>query len=393
MRLNARATKIILAGAAAAAVPAGWLGAGTASAAPSHGAGSAFTVTQLASGQNLTHTFTPAGSAKAVTEKLTLPDDIAALGRNVFVTFQNGVGPQGQASTSGNPDSTIVEFTPSGQVVHQWDLRGKCDGIAANPQTGTVVATVNEDLKSSLYTIKPEWGGQVQHYTYNQQPLPHHGGTDAISVYHGQLFITASAPGTTGAAAPNPAYPAVYIVSLKPQTHVATVRPLFNDEATATVANAGAGAGKTVKLGLTDPDSSAVVPFSAPRFRGDFVLDSQGDQQQIYVAHAGTPHQSLSVLNLAQAVDDTVWATSWHGRLYVTDSKGDTLNVVTGPFRPGTAFSSVTPCNANNAPSTCPAPPTFPANYLGTLNTGTGQLTPVTLHGPTLHTQSLEFVG
>jgi hypothetical protein len=391
MRLNARATKILLAGAAAAAVPAGLVGAGSASAAPSHGGASGYTVKQLASGQSLTHTFTPSGSTKARTEKLTLPDDITSLGRDVFVTFQNGVGPQGEASSTGNLDSTIVEFTPSGKVVHQWDLRGKCDGLTADPETGTVVATVNEDLKSSLYTIKRR-GGQIQHYTYNKQPLPHHGGTDAISVYHGQLFIAASAPGTTGAAAPNPAYPAVYVVSLKPKTHVATVRPLFYDEATATVANPGAGAGKTVKLGLTDPDSSAVVPSSAPRFRGDFVLDAQGDQQQIYVAHAGTRHQSLSVLNLPQAVDDTVWATSWDGRLYVTDSKGDTLNVVTGPFRPGTAFSSVTPCNANSAPATCPAPK-FPANYLGTLNLNTGQLTPVNLHGHTLHTQSLAFVG
>jgi hypothetical protein len=401
MRLKARITTKMFA--AAAAVPIGVLLAGTAFAAQSHGetgshggtSGSAYTITQIASGKSLTHKFTPAGSSQSLTEQLTKPDDITALGRDVFVTFQNGVGAQGEASTSGNLDSTIVEFTPSGKAVRQWDLRGKCDGLTADPQAGKVVATVNEDGNSSLYTISlHKWrGSQVQHYSYNK-PLPHHGGTDAISVYHGQLFIAASAPGTTGGApAPNPAYPAVYVVTLNSRTHVATVRPLFYDEAKATVANPGSGAGKTVKLGLTDPDSSRVVPSSAPRFRGDFMLDSQGDLQQIYVAHAGTRNQSLSVLNLSQAVDDTVWATSRDGRLYVTDSGGDTLNVVTGNFRPGTAFVSVTPCNANTAPSTCPAPPAFPANYLGVLNMSTGQLTPVTLHGPTVHTQSLEFVG
>jgi hypothetical protein len=399
MRLKAGSTTKMFA--AAAAVPMGVLLAGTAFAASSHGetgshgekGGSAYTITQIASGKSLTHTFTPAGSSQSRTEQLTKPDDITALGHDVFVTFQNGVGAQGEASTSGNLDSTIVEFTPSGKEVRQWDLRGKCDGLTAGPQARKVIATVNEDGNSSLYTIDPDQGrgGQVQHYSYNE-PLPHNGGTDAISVYHGQLFISASAPGTTGAAAPNPAYPAVYVVTLKPQTHVATVRPLFYDEASATVANSGSGAGKTVTLGLTDPDSSTVVPFSAPRFRGDFVLDSQGDQQQIYVAHAGTPHQSLSVLNLPQAVDDTVWATSRDGRLYVTDSGGDTLNVVTGNFRPGTAFVSVTPCNANNAPSTCPAP-NFPANYLGVLNMSTGQLSPVTLNGPAVQTQSLQFVA
>lgn len=123
------------------------------------------------------------------------------------------------------------------------------------------------------------------------------------------------------------------------------------------------------------------------------MLDSQGDQQQIYVHDAATKHQSLSVLNLPQSVDDRVWATSWDGRLYVTDSGADTLNVVTGPFCPGTAFSSVTPCNANGAPAMCPAPPRYPASYLGTLNLNTGKLSPVKLNGPTLHTQSLQFAG
>ena len=245
------------------------------------------------------------------------------------------MGPQGQASTDGNLDSTIVAFTRSGRAVHQWDVRGKCDGLTADPWTGTVIATVNEDANSSLYAIHPEArrGSQVQHYAYNE-PLPHKGGTDAISVYHGRLLISASAPGTTGAAAPNAAYPAVYTVSLDARTHVATVRPLFGDEAKATVANAGTSAGKTVSLALTDPDSNEIVPWAAPRFRGDFMLTSQGDQEQIYVRDAGTRRQSLSLLSLSQSVDDTAWAASGHGRLYATDNGGDTVDVVTGRVPP-----------------------------------------------------------
>ena len=41
---------------------------------------------------------------------------------------------------------------------------------------------------------------------------------------------------------------------------------------------------------------------------------------------------------------------------------------------------AVTPCNANSAPATCPAPG-FPANYLGQLNMYTGHITPLKLHG------------
>ena len=382
MRFNLKSSGLA---ATAAAVPLAVLSVGVASAAgaagaaPAHHGTGSYTVTQLVSGKNLTHRYTPAGSSQSKTEPLTRPDDITTLWGNVYAAFQNGVGPQGQASTDGNLDSTVVELTPGGRVVRQWDLRGKVDGIGADPMTGRVIATVDEDGNTSLYTIAPHRrGGQVQHYSYNR--LLHNGGTDAVSVYHGQVLVSASAPGTTGGpAAPNPAYPAVYVVSLNSRTHVATVRPLFSDEASATVANSGSSAGKTVKLRLTDPDSNAVVPPVAPRFRGAFELTSQAEQQQIYVQHADTKHPTLSVLNLSQTIDDTAWATSSHGRLFVTDNSGDTVNMVTGPFRPGTAFVAVTP--------------TGKAAYLGTLNMSTGQVSPVTLHGPAVQAKGLQFVG
>ena len=87
------------------------------------------------------------------------------------MVLANGVGPQGQASADGNRDSTVVEFTPNGRVVRQWDIRGKCDGLTADPDTGQLIATVNEDLHSSLYRINPR-SGRVTHYRYSR-PLPH----------------------------------------------------------------------------------------------------------------------------------------------------------------------------------------------------------------------------
>ena len=176
--------------------------------ASAHTGGPTYYVRQILSGQSLHHWYTKAGSSKHYREALTQPDDITMIGGNLFTGFQNGVGPQGQASTDGNRDSTIVEFAPNGTVIHQWDIRGKCDGLTADPYTGQVIATVNEDANSSLYSIAP-WSGQVTHYSYSK-PLPHNGGTDAISFYNGLMLISASAPGTSGAAAPNPAYPAVY---------------------------------------------------------------------------------------------------------------------------------------------------------------------------------------
>ena len=348
-----------------------------------------YRVIQILSGQSLHHWYTKAGSSKRRSEPLTSPDDITRIGGYLFTGFQNGVGPQGQASPDGNRDSTIVEFTLTGRVVNQWDVVGKCDGLTADPYDGLVVATVNEDAHSSLYTIDP-FSSRIAHYTYNK-PLPHNGGTDAISFYNGLMLISASAPGTTGAAAPNPAYPAVYSVILDPAKHVAFFRALFYDESSATAAN-GPHFGKTVKLALTDPDSNEVVSPSAPRFGGDFMLTSQGDKEQIYVHDAGTRYQHLSVLALAQSVDDTAWATAWHGAFYAADHDGDTVDVVSGTFRPGTAFVAVTPCDAGNAPATCPAPG-FPANYLGQLNMYTGQITPVKVRGASVHPQGMIFVA
>ena len=382
---------------AAVAIPASLMiaGAGVAvasPAAPRHG--SQLTVRQVLFGMKLHHTYIPSGGTKPKREPLTSPDDLTSFATTMFTAFQNGVGPQGQPSTDGNTDSTVVEFGLGGQEIHQWDIHGKCDGLTADPALGVVIATVNEDANSSLYTITPGASAStaVQHYSYNK-PLPSKGGTDAISIAGGQILISASAPGTTGAPPPQPTYPAVYRVSLDSSTHVATIAPLFYDEATARVANVGSMHGKKVKLGLTDPDSNEVVPPWGPRFAGQFMLTSQGDKEQIFVRQpSATAAVQLHVLGLSQSVDDTQWTGPGLEILFAADTSGDTVDTVTGSFPKGSIMTAVTPCDADNAPSTCPAPG-FPPNYLGSLNPWTGHISKVKLAGPRLEPQGLAFVA
>ena len=399
MLLTARraATRLATAAVAVSLLPAGiaLATAGPAQAAPRHTQAAAgrpaFTVRQILSGERLRHAFRVAGSGKLHSAPLAQPDDITAAGPYLFTGFQNGVGPQGQAAPGGNRDSTIVEFTSNGTVVRQWNIKGKCDGLTADPVSRQVIATVNEDAHSSVYTIDP-WASparQVRHYAYSE-PLPSRGGTDAISVFHGMVLISASAPGTTGAAAPQPGYPAVYQVTFHPRRLIAPIRPVFYDEARAIVANAGQHA--RVRLALTDPDSNEVVPASAARFAGDFMLTSQGDKEQIFVRHPARRHPALSVLRLSQSVDDTAWATSTGGRIYTTDNGAGTVDVITGPFTPGTVFVAVTPCDANGAPAVCPGPG-FPANYLGSLNPWTGHITRVPVRGVVPHPQGMLFAA
>jgi hypothetical protein len=373
--------------------------AGPAFATPASGSGhhpaghpSSFRAKVVINGAKLSHTYVSDGKRK--TEHLTSPDDITVLGHHIFTAFQNGVGPQGQPATDGNDDSTLVEFTPNGHVVHQWDLHGKCDGLTADTQLGVVIATIDEDANSSVYTIAPgaPKGAQVVHYHYNHNPLPHNGGTDAISIYHGLILVSASAPGTVGNPAPQATYPAVYVLTFNRATRLAVVKPLFYDEAAARVANVGPGEGKVVHLALTDPDSNEIVPASGPRFAGDFMLTSQGDKEQIFVLRKGRLGSHLAVLKLSQSVDDTAWARSPHGKLYLTNTGGGTVDVITGHFRPGTVLVAVTPCDADNAPATCPAPG-FPPNYLGQLNPWTGHITKVTVSGPSFGPQGMVFIA
>jgi hypothetical protein len=385
----------------APAVPAAAIALGASPAAGTHTAprvASPYRADVLIVGSSLRHTFTPAGSGKPTSEPLTQPDDITMLDGNLFVTFQNDVGPQGTPSPSGNVDSTIVEISPSGGAVAQWDIRGHCDGLTADPSIAGVIATVNEDANSSIFTIDPTAHGRdaVQHFFYNLSPLPHFGGTDAISIDNGEILISASAPGTSDGAppAPNASYPAVYAVTLDARDHVAVVRSVFRDEATATVANTGSSAeGQRVRLGLTDPDSNEVVPSSSPRFAGSFMLDSQGDQEQIYVPDPAAAHPRLWVLDLTESVDDTAWATDSDGTLYATDAAHDSVDAVHGDFSVGDAFEAVTPCDANSAPATCADTPPFPPNSLGQLDIWTGHIAHVSLLGADLQPKGMIFVA
>ncbi len=344
-----------------------------------------FTSHAFASGVSVTFA-APTGKASAYQ-----PDDITRLGSSVYVAFQNDVGPQGEPTPTGEPgtgnrDSTIVEFSSAGKPVKHWNVLGHVDGLTADSAKDRVIASANEDANARLYAINPASPQPIQ---YRVPPLPSHGGLDAISFWHGMLLISASAPGTTGKAAPQASYPAVYVTSLNSSTHTVSVRGLFGDEASA--ARTDSGATGTTTLALTDPDSNAVVPADASQFGGDFELTSQADKEQIFVADASA--KRLSVRKLSGVIDDSAWASGPSGALYATDATADLIWKITGPFERGAQFVSVTPCDAANAPpEACPAPPAFPPNYLGIVNESTGAVSKFKVTGATIQPKGMLFV-
>ncbi len=256
------------------------------------------------------------------------PDDITELDNQLYVSFQNGVGPAGQPAPGGRRTSTIARFTLAGKPTGSWKLPGKCDGLTTDPANHRLIATVNEDGNSSLYTVAPATGS-VRHYTY--KTLTHGGGTDSISIVAGQIFVAASAP-TPAADGTTFTKPALYKLTLTGTT--ATTTSVLAGNAIATDAVTGTAS----TLNLSDPDSTETVPAGAARFAGDLLLDSQGDSQQVYLTKPGTTGQKATVLNLGTQVNDTAFVTARTGTLYVTDNANNTLDAITGRFTPGQAM-------------------------------------------------------
>ncbi|MBV9605723.1 MAG: hypothetical protein JO027_11465 [Solirubrobacterales bacterium] len=272
------------------------------------------------------------------------PDDLTYLDGHVFVGWQNGVGTKGEPGPSGQTDSTLVEYDRSGTAVQKWQLKGKVDGLGADPRTDEVIATVNEDGNSSLYTISlsRRSGAEVTHYRYSPAPdsassggVFTGGGTDAVVVDRGAIIVSASNPTPADATA-------AFLVRLDRRTHEARLTPTFADNAVATDALTG----QQVTLALTDPDSNAAVPASSPRFGGDFVLDSQADQQLVFADpfrghRAGLERLALTHGGTAAGVDDIRWAERSGGTLYIVDNQTNSVYALSGPFQAGEAFAAL----------------------------------------------------
>jgi hypothetical protein len=277
-------------------------------------------------------------------------DDLAYLDGHLFMTCQNKT-----QSTGGGGNSTIVEFADDGTIVNTWSLVDKADGIGADPMNHRLIVTLNEDAHTHLATITPSSppGSQVVNYKYSVDPAsptltgPLHtgGGTDSVIVdSRGHIYIAASyGIAKTGTA--------TFKVSLSPPakpggTGTATLAPTFLDNATATNGNTGAG---TVPLKLIDVDSNGIVPYTSPRYGGDYVITDQTALALVFSSNidAGT---GLTVLKLPFGLDDIRWTTTDNGTLYVVDKGASTSNPatngisalykVTGPFVAGTAYAS-----------------------------------------------------
>lgn len=284
---------------------------------------------------------------------LSAPDSIAVLDGHVFVGYGDGHQPDG----SDGLNSEVVEYTMDGAWVHTFTVHGHNDGLKVNPYTRLLWALQNEDANPNLVIIDPRSGSQRQ---YLFGATPHGGGYDDLVFRGCKVYISASNPANN----PN-TQPA--IVSARIDEGMVSVAPLLMADSSAT----DLPTGQSVTLNLQDPDSMTLNPL------GDVVLDSQGDQMLIIVAHPGTKMQQVLRLPLSYQgpngltpveTDDTLFITSSQGYILFAD-KGlnEVFKISRAAFSPGQAYTA-----ADGGP------------FVGALDMTSGIVTPVVtgLSGP-----------
>jgi hypothetical protein len=280
-------------------------------------------LTSLASGQVVAHApYTISTFATSVPGVDFAPDSIAVVDGHVFVGYGDGAAPDGSDGKS----STIVEYKLNGDIVTTYTVPGHNDGVRVNPQTKQIWAMQNEDANPNLVIIDPKTQTQTQ---YSFGPTPHGGGYDDIAFRGNDVFLSASNPANN----PNTA-PAIVKAQISGTT--VTVTPALSASATAI----NIPTNTPVALNRQDPDSMIFNPL------GDLVLDSQADAELIIVHHAGYPDQSVYHLGLKQKgapvqIDDTIFATSSHGVILLSDRDGQTVYAISrNIFSPNAAYSA-----------------------------------------------------
>lgn len=290
----------------------------------------------------------PAGSSA--------PDSIAIVNGTVWIGYGNGGKPDG----SGGAKSTIVEYSSTGQMMKSLTVVGHNDGMRLDPRSGKLWVLQNEDSNPSLVLVDPDSGAME---TYSFAPTAHGGGYDDMAFKGGAIYISASNP--TADSKGNVAGPSVVAASLTSGDKVA-VKPVLPGMPKAVDITTG----KETVLNLTDPDSLIVMPS------GDLLLDDQGDAQLVILRRSAMREPALQVLPLLGGVqvDDTVFATTVHGYLLVSDRDANTVYRIDAPvWGLASAFSASTGVDASTKP---PITPAIPA-YVGALDLHSGAVVPI----------------
>ena len=253
------------------------------------------------------------------------PDSIAVVGRDVFVGYGNGGDPGGADGAT----STIAEYDRSGGLLATLSVVGHNDGLRYDAMTGQLWAIQNEDANPNLVLINPKTFQASASEPFSA--TPHGGGYDDVAFGANGAYVSASNPAASATTPPSlNTAPAIVSVSLGAGQVQVGASGVLAGNATAKDINTGAA----TTLNLQDPDSLIFDP------QGQLVLDSQADQQLVFIDNVGAKTQSVSVLNLPSTVDDTVFGGGGRQTLLFSDTAAGVVYALTGTFGADQAISA-----------------------------------------------------
>jgi hypothetical protein len=237
----------------------------------------------------------------------------------VYIDYQNTTA---KDCTDKNT-STIIQYDMTGKQLTTYTVPGHSDGMRADPSTHLLWVTSCEDGNAKFVTIDPS-NGTITPYTF--PTAVHGGGFDDLCFTNGMVFIAASAPNLNSAGVN--VFPAIDKITLSNGKVNLTPVLMGNANATDLISNS------KVPLNEVDPDSMTVDK------NGNLVLVDQAGTELVFLKNPGTPQQTVSRVPVGNQLDDTVWATSTHGRLLVVDGGTNATYWITAPsLVPGTVYT------------------------------------------------------
>ncbi len=269
------------------------------------------------------------------------PDSIIVDGQTVYVGYQNVTAKDG----TDHKASTVVQYDLAGKQLKTFDVPGHQDGMRMDPATHLLWSMSNEDGHPQLVTIDPS---TAAHKTYGFAPTAHGGGYDDIIFTGAKAYLSASNPTVKNATNPAPA-----VVSAVLTGGTVRTTPVLMGNAKAKDANSGA----EVAVAAIDPDSMFIDPA------GNLTLDNQAGTALVSIHQPG-PRQSVIQLTVGTQIDDTVYPGAASGRLLVSDTKANTVYAISGALDPKTPLVATPDDSGVNG-------------FVGKLNTGTGNITPI----------------
>jgi hypothetical protein len=272
---------------------------------------------------NTTPTFgTPVTFATGAAVNSTSPDSISIANGFAWVAYHNNAD-----STGLSGSSTVVQYDPSGNIVHTYSLAGYVDGLKYDPYSGEIWAMQNQDGNSTLTLINPEDNSASAPIPYTDHSMTR--GYDDVVFTNGKVFMSYTNPDPLPAGSGESTL--VQVLNGNNPHSVLHTKPILTDGVTGL--NTATDSMQVVPQ--NDPDSLKLAP------NGDLLFSSGGDGVIIDVHNPGTPQQTIAFTQVlvpdpnnpgqfvsTSSLDDAIKPSASAGTFYLTDTGTNTVLTV-----------------------------------------------------------------